>query len=137
MKGSDFLFVYGTLMHEVSHEMAEFLQMHSKLYDEGYINGKLYDLGDYPGALLSHNPEDKVWGQIFQLDATEIVIPVLDEYEGYGPPYTSPYLFLRKKEMVTSKKKDMLQCWVYLYNGAVENHIFIQHGNYLDYLKNR
>ena len=48
----EFLFVYGTL-RDPQNQVAQFLKSNADFYAEGYFHGKLFDLGDYPGAIES------------------------------------------------------------------------------------
>ena len=128
----EFLFVYGTLMRTHNHAMSDFLQRHSTFWANGYFYGKLYDLGKYPGAILSLNNEDKVYGQIFQLNNANAVLPPLDRYEGVGED-----VYSREKINAITETGERLECWVYLYCKAVNHHIYIASGNYHAYLLGR
>lgn len=125
----EFLFVYGTLMQRVSNKMSAFLKLHSTFSSDGYFHGKLYDLGEYPGAIISTNREEKVFGQVFELHQTEEVFPVLDAYEG-----VEEGLYLRRKVEVTTVAGQIIHAWVYVYNQPVELHKFIESGDYMKYL---
>lgn len=137
MPDTVFLFVYGTLMHSSKNEMADFLKLHSKLYAEGYFKGALYDLGEYPGAVASENRKDKVWGQVFELNPAAGVFSLLDEYEGISDRFPKPHLYERKKVHVTTVNKEIVDCWVYLYNLPVKNQVKIESGNYIDFLRKK
>lgn len=115
----EFLFVYGTLL-DPKNQVAKFLQSNAELYDEGYFQGKLFDLGDYPGAVESNNPEDKVYGSVFVLK-TETVLRILDEYEEAGDQFANPNEFIRTKTEIVVNKNEKLFCWIYLYNRSTEN----------------
>ncbi len=135
-KELDLLFVYGTLMHAISTEMSALMRAHATRHTEGYFLGKVYDLGEYPGAVLSGSPQDKVWGQVYQIQQAGHVFPLLDAYEGIGAEYAVPHMYLRKKVPIVCDSK-MLLCWVYLYNWPIEQHRRIASGNYLEYLRHK
>lgn len=137
MPDNNYLFVYGTLLHSLKNQMADFVKQHSKPFSEGYFIGELYDLGEYPGAVLSENKNDKVWGQVFLLDSTSTVFSQLDEYEGISTRFSQPHLFVRKQVNVTTINDDTVNCWVYLYNLALASHVKIASGNYMEYLSKR
>ncbi len=116
----EFLFVYGTLL-DPKNPAGQFLLSNADLFDEGNFQGKLFDLGDYPGAVESNNPEDKVYGSVFILKNEESVLRTLDEYEETGDQFAKPNEFIRKKTEIITGKKEKLFCWVYLYNRSTEN----------------
>lgn len=116
----EILFVYGTLL-DAQNQMAQFLKLNAEFYAKGYFTGKLIDLGDYPGAVLSKNTDDKVFGSAFVLKNPATVLPVLDEYEGAGEKFSEPKEFIRTKTEIITDKKEKLQCWIYLYNLSTKN----------------
>jgi len=116
----EFLFVYGTLL-DPKNSVGQFLRSNAEFYDDGYFKGKLFDLGDYPGAVGSDNPEDKVYGSIFVLKNEESIFRILDEYEESGDQFPEPNEFIRIKTEIVTAKNEKLHCWIYLYNRSIEN----------------
>jgi gamma-glutamylcyclotransferase (GGCT)/AIG2-like uncharacterized protein YtfP len=116
----EFLFVYGTLL-DPENPAGQFLHLHAEYYADGYFHGKLFDLGEYPGVVVSNNPEDKVYGSVFALEKPETVLRMLDEYEETGDRFPEPNEFIRIKIEIVTGKKEKLLCWIYLYNGSTEN----------------
>ena len=94
----DYLFVYGTLRKDYNHPMSKFLNAHSEWVDKGFFYGLLYDIGEYPGAIIDISNTKKVFGEIFQIKDTETLFKKLDTYEGFGDPFPKPHLFIRKKD---------------------------------------
>ncbi|SFZ94388.1 Uncharacterized conserved protein YtfP, gamma-glutamylcyclotransferase (GGCT)/AIG2-like family [Flaviramulus basaltis] len=129
----EYLFVYGTLLKDLENEMSKFLASHSKFISKGYFYGKLYKVTWFPGAILSTNTLDKVYGMVFKIENPEAVFNVLDDYEGIGEKYPEPQLF--KKLVTTAFLEDgsTLKTWVYLYNLPVKGLKQITSGNYLKY----
>jgi gamma-glutamylcyclotransferase (GGCT)/AIG2-like uncharacterized protein YtfP len=77
---SDYLFVYGTLLPELApqavlNEVRQFLWL-----GQGAACGRLYDLGDYPGAILDAAAETRIVGQVCQLPDNPAVLEALDAY---------------------------------------------------------
>lgn len=97
---------------------------------EGYIYGKLYYLGGYPGAVLGGN--SKVFGEVFFL-LDEGCLVVFDDYEGYFPAEQENSLFVRKVTTAYLLDGGKLDCWVYEYNGDLENAKLIRSGSFKDY----
>lgn len=126
----EFLFVYGTLQ-DPQNQVAQFLQSNAEFYAEGYFHGKLFDLGDYPGAIESKNPEDKVFGSIFKVRNPDAVFVAIDEYEETGDKFPSPNEFIRKKIDVFVSNGEMIPSYVYLYNWPVEHYKRIVSGKYI------
>lgn len=113
---SDFLFVYGTLQPglvpaELASAVAKLV-----LIGEASINGILYDLGGYPGAVLDPLSQDRIIGVVYQLPEDARVLAELDAYEEFDPAAPQSSLFLRILHPVTLADGGTLQCWVYVYN---------------------
>jgi gamma-glutamylcyclotransferase (GGCT)/AIG2-like uncharacterized protein YtfP len=126
---SNLLFVYGTLLNE-DNEYAVYLKNHSRFYSNGKIKGKLFDIGEYPGAVLSSNSEDYIYGSILEVDHPENVFPVIDDYEGYGNDQSMPNEFIRLPvEIETSLTS--INCWIYVYNLPIAGLKLIESGRYL------
>ena len=49
----------------------------------GFFQGKLYDIGRYPGAIRSRRNTDRVIGEIYQFSEPRRALEILDEYEGH------------------------------------------------------
>ena len=125
----DLLFIYGTLLND-DNEFAIYLKNNSSFYAEGRINGRLYDLGEYPGAVLSPNCGEYIYGSIVKLYNPEKVLPVIDDYEGYGDEQLQPNLFVRVlTEVIT--EQGSVDCWVYAYNLPVDVFSQIGSGRYI------
>lgn len=125
---NNLLFIYGTLLDE-DNEFAIYLKNNSTFYSEGRLRGKLYDIGEYPGAVLSESDDDYIYGTILQLDDAAKVLPVIDDYEGFGEGQQKPYLFVRVlTEAYTEDSK--VSCWVYEYHLSVDGLSIIRSGRY-------
>jgi gamma-glutamylcyclotransferase (GGCT)/AIG2-like uncharacterized protein YtfP len=116
----EFLFVYGTLLNP-ENPVGHFLHSNAEFYANGFFLGKLFDLGNYPGAVESNNPEDKVYGSVFQIRNPEIVFQVLDDYEEVGDKFSTPNEYARKRIKVFTTNNETRNCHVYLYNHPVDS----------------
>ena len=119
-----------TLLDE-DNPYAAYLKEHSHFYDEGTFRGRLYNIGNYPGAVLHDHSDSHVHGSIFSIDEPETVLKELDDYEGFGNDFAQPNEFIRELVEVETENK-ALKCWVYLYNLPVN---FLRHIISGDYLK--
>ena len=84
------------------------------------MRGVLYDLGKYPGLVVS-NTAGWVRGEVYRL-ADELLLIELDEYEGSN--------FERVKSDALLDSGATEQCWVYVYRGNVSGHPAITSGDY-------
>ena len=131
---NSFLFVYGTLLDD-SNEFAVYLKQHCNFYSKGKLSGRLYDLGEYPGAILDENTDSYIHGSIVKLIDPNETLKRLDNYEGYGDDQDQPNLFLREIALVETGNGAM-NCWIYVYNFSVEGFRPIESGDYTDYKRN-
>ncbi len=128
------LFIYGTLL-QTTNEFAIYLQKNSTFYAKGKFKGNLYDIGEYPGAVLDKNEQSYVHGNIVLLNDPSI-LKTIDSYEGYGLKQPKPYLFIRKL-IKAETDNDVIECWIYLYNKPVTGLHQIIIGDYLAYKNKR
>lgn len=128
------LFVYGSLMESVETSISKLLKANAHFIGETTCQGQLYNLGRYPGLVLSENPDHQVKGHLFELIDPNYILPILDEYEGNASndPDRNEYLRIEievKYGAITHK------AWVYLYNLSTEGLALIQEGDYLKHLE--
>ena len=111
------LFVYGTLMpgaqtHLGAPQRAR-LARESRLLGSAQMQGRLYDLGDYPGAIESADPSMVVHGEVVSLLDPAATWRWLDDYEGIAPGDPDPE-YARRLCPVRLSNSDAT-AWVYLY----------------------
>jgi len=133
----NFLFVYGTLRKDVDHPMSDILQKYKTNTVSGTFNGKLFDVGSYPAAIISDDPSSQVHGELYTLREPDALFQHLDHYEGFDVHSPSKSLYLRKQVTITTEKAAELSAWTYLYNRSVELLTPIPGGDYLAYLKSK
>ena len=129
------LFVYGTLMRGMPFPMAFFLEQHAVFQEEGWLPGRLYDLGGYPGLVHLPQQENRVIGHVFELTNQE-VLEKLDAYEMINPaaPEHSEYL---RMTLSVKTNSGLLDCQVYLYNQPVDGLMEIPEGNWPAWFNSR
>jgi gamma-glutamylcyclotransferase (GGCT)/AIG2-like uncharacterized protein YtfP len=125
-----FLFVYGTLAEHPPGEIADVVQQ-LELIGDGSIFGRLYDLGEYPGAILGSRP-DKIFGKLLRLPErdAETLLRRLDAYEGYDPKDPASSLFVRRRITINRPNRSPVIGWVYEYRGSVKSRPLIKSGHY-------
>lgn len=111
-----YLFVYGTLLPEAgTNPMSETIRRLNPL-GKGTIQGRLYDLGDYPGAILDSSSHSTVAGLVYELPDDRLVLQALDSYEGFAPDDHDGSLFVRTRKTAILEDGRRIHCWVYVYN---------------------
>jgi gamma-glutamylcyclotransferase (GGCT)/AIG2-like uncharacterized protein YtfP len=132
---NDLLFVYGTLLIE-DNQFARYLSANATFYCVGKIKGKFYDIGSYPGVIVTGDDDYDISGTVYQLNNVEEVLRYLDPYEGFGEGEDLPYLFMREALPIKTEK-GTISCWIYLYNRPVDGLSQITSGDYQAYLKQK
>jgi gamma-glutamylcyclotransferase (GGCT)/AIG2-like uncharacterized protein YtfP len=127
----DFLFVYGTLRRKTSSKMHQILVKYTDFVAEGTYQGRLYNVGHYPGVIPSDHPVDRVKGEVYILKEPETVLTKLDQYEECGPGFAQPTEYIRRREEITLSDNSTLYAWVYIYNRSINNLEWIPSGDYL------
>lgn len=128
---SEYLFVYGTLLKDFDSYMSKFLNNNSEFIGSGYFHGKLFEISWYPGAVLSSNPIDKVYGHIFKILNKDKTFQILDDYEGIGETGEHTNEYTRTLIDAFIESNEILKTWVYIYNGPTTHLKLITSGNYL------
>ena len=132
---NNLLFIYGTLL-QPDNEFALYLQKNASFYSSAKFEGKLYDIGNYPGVVAYPDGELYVQGNIVQLNNPKQVLKTIDPYEGFGAGQPKPYLFIRKLIKAETTNGDVT-CWIYLYNRPVIGLHQITSGDYLEYKRKK
>jgi gamma-glutamylcyclotransferase (GGCT)/AIG2-like uncharacterized protein YtfP len=126
------LFVYGTLRNDVHHPAHQLLDRYFTLLGKAFVQGKLYDCGEYPGAVPTAE-QVAITGELYVLrntDHFDEAMRTLDEYEGYLPAAPQRSLFRRALTTVQFNNQHT-PAWIYWYNGDVSNITWIKGGDYL------
>ena len=127
---SEYLFSYGTLQPEMAPgEIASAVKTLRRVGD-GFVQGTLYDLGDYPGAVLDQHSNRKIEGTVFRISDSVAVLPQLDAYEEFDPMLPERSLFVRVKWPVQLEDGRTIDCWVYRYNGETDSLKIFQTGKF-------
>ncbi|MFD0749072.1 gamma-glutamylcyclotransferase [Mucilaginibacter calamicampi] len=129
---NNLLFVYGSLL-DGNNEFGRYLLHNADFVDIAIFKGRLYNCGEYPGAIADDAGYD-IKGRIYCLNNPANDFDILDDYEGFGAEQIQPNLFIRQLETVTIESKS-IECWIYLYNLPVNGLTEIITGDYSAYLK--
>ncbi len=115
---SKYLFVYGTLKSDAAGAMGwhqrQRLKAEARFVGPGRINGRLYDLGRYPGLVLSAEPGETVYGEVVELLRPFETLEWLDIYEDVSPHGNEADEYSRVTGMVELGEEKTLPAWVYV-----------------------
>jgi gamma-glutamylcyclotransferase (GGCT)/AIG2-like uncharacterized protein YtfP len=117
------LFAYGTLQPGLAPPEIAPVMGTLRPVGEGSVAGKLYDLGNFPGA-VSDSAAGRVYGIVYELPEDAEVLRRLDAYE--GPEY------VRIEQLVKLTAGGEIICWVYDYQGEPAEDRLIESGRWVD-----
>lgn len=129
------VFFYGTLMRGFERQGRTRLDGQLRPVGRGWIPAALFDLGIYPAAIPA--ADSRVWGEVHDMLEPEVVLPALDEIEGYSVAEPVTSLYTREPVGVTLDDGRVVQAWVYFYNAPLGKAERIESGDYLEHLKVR
>ena len=129
--GSDKVFVYGTLRRGFALH-SELKKVGARYLGKGQILGKLFDLGEYPGAVRLAGGKSNIEGELYELQNPAEQLAALDELEEFDPRSPNKSLFIRKKATVKLKDGGRVRAWVYFLPRKPRRGLMIVSGNYAD-----
>jgi gamma-glutamylcyclotransferase (GGCT)/AIG2-like uncharacterized protein YtfP len=129
---SNHLFVYGTLMRGFDHPMAQLLLRSADLIGEARCRGRLYLVTHYPALVLSGDPADVVFGELYRLRAPNELLREFDIYEACGEGFAAPTEYVRQMLSVTLGDGTASEAWTYIYNWPVSRLPRIASGRFLE-----
>lgn len=120
------IFIYGSLRRGSVASMSIRFP-HSQFVTEAKVNGRLYDLGDFPGLLLDESASTVV-GEVYEVDG--VILKDLDDFER-----SSNYV---RKQVEASLGEDKKMCWTYEPNPEFYSlSTLIKSGDWIEYLNDR
>jgi gamma-glutamylcyclotransferase (GGCT)/AIG2-like uncharacterized protein YtfP len=128
----DSLFVYGTLMRSFDHPMAQLLSRSAEFIGEARCQGRLYLVKHYPGMVLSDDPSDVVFGELYRLRSPKELLREFDMYEACGEGFAEPTEYVRKMLSVTLGDGAPGDAWTYVYNWPVTRLPRIASGRFME-----
>src|SRR5882672_4470886 len=129
---SEFLFVYGTLRRGLP------LYPHldaakARFIGEGRIVGRLFDLGEYPGATPDPKRFSTVRGEVHELYDPPGTLAILDDIEGFDERRPERSFFERRETDVTLDSGARVRAWVYFYRRPLLQATEIPDGDFIRY----
>jgi gamma-glutamylcyclotransferase (GGCT)/AIG2-like uncharacterized protein YtfP len=134
---SDRLFVYGTLMRDFDHPMAQLLSRSADFIGEARCRGRLYLVKHYPGLVLSDAAGEFVIGELYRLTQPEALLREFDMYEACGEGFAEPTEYIRRMLKVepvdgTASEGATSEAWTYIYNWPVAHLPRITSGRFME-----
>ena len=102
--------------------MAQLLRQNARLIGHGYVPGRLFDLGWYPGATYEPDSPHRVWGDVFAL-TNDTILTQLDDYEG------NEYARI---DVPVQMEESQVRCQMYVFVKADGQQRLIESGNFVD-----
>ena len=132
------IFVYGTLREDPDHDLYRVLARSSTFVGDATVNGRLYNLGTYPGLVLSDDPGSRVRGEVyeFQPELEAQTLRILDEYEGCDANDQTPHEYRRELVQLRFPNGETARAWAYLLNRDPAGLEMIRGGDYLEWRRN-
>ncbi|MGI9520287.1 MAG: gamma-glutamylcyclotransferase family protein [Hyphomicrobiaceae bacterium] len=135
MKMTKYLFVYGTLMSRAKGELGtdqrRRLAAESHLLGEARINGRLFNLGNYPALGLEKTRSPFAYGELLDLHDPTATFAWLDTYEGLDPTNLAQNEYRRVVHSVELLSSGSTKAWVYALNVRVDEQQLIESGRWL------
>ncbi|MCB0640528.1 MAG: gamma-glutamylcyclotransferase [Phaeodactylibacter sp.] len=121
---SDYLLFYGSLRQGLDGRQKLNIEAFIEYLSNCRVPGRLYDLGPYPGLLLSE--AGQVVCELYHIKDAQC-IALLDAFEDFDPRNQAASLYLRKRIPVPGHH---LEAWIYEYNRPVRPDQFITSGDW-------
>lgn len=132
---SEYLFVYGTLRSDAGDSSYRYLKNNAEFIGKATFQGRLYDVGGYPGAVPSDDSSERVLGEVFLVKNPENTFRQVDEYEEYRPADHAKGEYRREIWRVVLHSGETLNAWIYIYNLPTDGFPVIASGDYVCFLE--
>lgn len=128
----DLLFVYGTLRKGNSNPMALHLAHHAEYVTDGWFQGRMYQVSYYPGVVASDYDSHRVYGEVYRLEDSQLMLAVLDEYEECTTKHATPTEYQRSQTRIQTLDGGVLEpVWIYLYQWSLQGKALIESGDFM------
>src|SRR5262249_6524374 len=123
------LFVYGTLMRGSRSPYAKLLRARAQFLGEGWVPGRLFHLGRFPGAIFDESSTTKVRGEVYRLGVPKL-LAALDAYEGCAEGMGEVALFRRQRVEARLTQGGVVAAWAYAFARGTGGRIPIPSGRF-------
>lgn len=120
MPEPELLFVYGLLRRGMSAGLDAFVPGMATYRGPASVAGQLYSVGGrYPALVVSEHPGSQlVRGELWTI-TDPFAWPIIDDFEGIGPDYAAPQLYLRVAVNADTDDGKTVRAQAYAYNRSV------------------
>src|SRR5688572_9600990 len=125
----EYLFVYGSLRRTAA-GVHQYLVLDAEYVAEGSMQGRLYEINGYPGAIETADVNERVFGELYRGPAMQKLLARLDAYEECDTTFPQPHEYVRKVLPVTLCNGASVMAWVYLFNRNIAGLRYIGSGDY-------
>jgi gamma-glutamylcyclotransferase (GGCT)/AIG2-like uncharacterized protein YtfP len=112
--------------------MAQLLSRSADFLGAATCRGRLYLIKHYPGLVLSDDPADTVFGELYRLRDRDALLGEFDMYEACGEGFPEPTEYIRRMLSVTHADGTAGEAWTYVYNWPVTGLPQIASGKFLE-----
>lgn len=110
-----YLFVYGTLRAPHRRFGIKALMRHCEFIGQGCMQGVLFRVAGYPGAVGSCRTQDRIRGEVYRLLKPARTLRALDRYEACSAIDPKPQEYQRVQQPIQLSNGVGIAAWVYLY----------------------
>lgn len=129
-----YVFVYGTLRSGFDNPGRDVLTTHGRFVGEARAEGRLHDLGAYPGMVVAFDEGWTVRGEVHELvHEPERGLTRLDRYEGARGSDPLPYE--RRKVPIRLADGDTLEAWTYVWTEDPPAGSLVESGDWVEHLE--
>ncbi len=125
------LFVYGTLLSRFDNPFVRILAAGADFVVPARLRGRLYQVTPrYPGLVLSEAPDDVVLGEVVRMHDPDVLLAILDDYEGCAAHSPKPFEYERLLTSATFDDGRSTEAWTYVYRLPVRAEDLIASDSY-------
>jgi len=117
--------------------MHPFLRGQTLYIANATLQGQLFQVAKYPGAVISANKSHQVHGEIYRLLKPSLTLQKLDDYEECSDRFPKPHEYKRTLQRVVLATGESMQAWVYLYQYPLTGLKRIENGDYVAFFSSR
>ena len=106
-------------------------QLHkaAKFIGRAQVKGKLFDFGEYPGAVYEPYSDTLIFGELYEI-VDQSVWSIIDEYEGCSIQDEKPHEYIRIDVEASCEDGRKFRCQFYQYNWDISKGLIIESGVY-------
>jgi gamma-glutamylcyclotransferase (GGCT)/AIG2-like uncharacterized protein YtfP len=132
---SKYLFVYGSLRSGFKLDAYNYISSYFNLVDSAKAKGILYDMGNYPVAVLDAN-ENFIVGELYEIknaSSLNFALAQLDDYEGVDSNSNNKKSNFTRELVDVFYKSCTVKANSYWFTGNVTNKPIISSGDVMQY----